>query len=383
MTKTTAFGLLTSILVLGLVPAAIAFGQEAESAARDPADWPRQRLVGLLRELADEVFDRFVVQDPNRRVFGMTYEYIRDGKQVQDFGLDTMHDGAWFMSALITAHRIDPEGGYLRRAQQFQVPFYVNVLTHSDRLFPHMVPREAVRIGFYDDGLAWSYRAECARAALAGKPMTPGFVAGAVGRVYCQVLATEAFYAPGPYRHGFTLDPRGAAFEEGTGRLARRYDGNGIMFARGMQYAWIAAAVLPHFKAEPQTWQAAMDRLAAEGAIARIQEGATALGVEFHVEPERVADYLDRYVVGTIDYWARVRKKLGYLPQGYFPDGRTSTWVRTAEMGAYAHLMKLVALRLMALDGVTELELIRDQAPAEPIPHQPLPDSVLGIQGLR
>ena len=109
-----------------------------------PADdhWPRERLVQLLRELSEEVFEQFVVQDPHRRVYGMAYELVRDGKHVQDFGLDSMHDGAWLMSALVTAHRIDPQGGYLQKAQQFQVPFYVNVLRNSDRLFPHMVPRE-------------------------------------------------------------------------------------------------------------------------------------------------------------------------------------------------------------------------------------------------
>lgn len=493
----------------------------AQSAgAAKPDDWPRERMVRLLRELADEVFDRFVVQDPNRRVYGMTYEYVRDGKQVQDFGLDTMHDGAWFASAMVTAHRIDPEGGYLRRVQRFQVPFYVNVLKHSDRLFPHMIPREGqerfdapirgwaprgwddgpgidlvagvpfstgvvshphgtvierdvegkflhayytsshhllqdladglmnvwltthdpdvaeaillihqgriehghrvpvvqtaagltnnrvdlyrrsrepefepanglhplwrglvdrreTTAGFYDDGLAWSYGAECARAAISGKPIAPGFVAHAIGRVYCQALTTQAFYAPVPYRHGFTLEPRGVAFAQDTGRLARVYDGQGIMFPRGIQYAWIAAALLPHFRAEPDTWESAMRRLDAEGAIDLLREGASALGVRFHVEPERVASYLDAYILGTIDYWAGVREKLGYLPQGYFPDGRSTAWVRTMEMGAYAHLMKLIALRLMAVDGVTELELIRQHRPAEPIRHVPLPDSVL------
>jgi hypothetical protein len=213
--------------------------------------------------------------------------------------------------------------------------------------------------------------------------MAPGFVASTIGRVYCQTLTTQAFFTPGQYRHGFTLYPRGAELEADTGRLARHYDSKGMMFARGMQYAWIAAALVPAFKADATAWEAAMQGLAADGTIGQIQEGATALGVEFRTDPERVAAYLDRYVLGTIDYWDGVREKLGYLPRGFFPDGRSATWVRMPELGAYAHLMKLVAFRLMALDGVTELELIRNQAPTPPIPHQPLPESVLEIQGLR
>jgi hypothetical protein len=72
----------------------------------------------------------------------------------------------------------------------------------------------------------------------------------------------------------------------------------------------------------------------------------------------------------------------GYLPRGYFPGGRTATWVRMPGLGAYAHLMKLVAFRLMAVDGVSECELIRRQVPTQPLRHEPLPDSVLRIQGL-
>jgi hypothetical protein len=496
-----------------------------KAAKASPADWSRERLTQLLRDLSDEAFELFVVQDPHRRVYGMAYEFVREGKRVQDFGLDSMHDGAWLMSALITAQRADPEGGYLERAQRFQVPFYVNVLHNSDRLFPNMIPREgqerfdepikgwaprgwddglgidlvagvpfstgvvshdngtvierdkdgrflhayftsshhllqdladsllnvwlttrdpdvaraillihegrmqhghrvpvvqvaagltnnrvdlygrprapqfdaaqglrplwqglveckATPLGHYDDGLAWTYRAECARAALSDKPMAPGFVANAVGRVYCQTRTTEAFFTPGQYRPGFTLYPRAAEFVADTGRLARHYDGRGMMFARGMQYAWIAAAALPEFQTDPSAWEAAMRQLAADGRIAQIQHGASQMSVAFHTEPERITAYLDDYILGTIDFWAGVRRKLGYLPRGYFPDGRNATWVRMPELGAYAHLMKLVAFKLMADDGVTELELIRKQVPEEPLRHHPLPDSVLKIQGL-
>lgn len=483
----------------------------------------RERLVKVLRELADEAFELFVVQDENRRVYGMAYEFVRDGKHVQDFGLDSMHDGAWLMSALVTAHRIDSDGGYLEKAQRFQVPFYVNVLSNSDRLFPHMIPREGqeefnqpikgwaprgwddgpgidlvagkpfssgvishengtvierdengkfqhayftsshhllqdladsllnvwlttrdpkvaqaillihenrmkhgrripvvqkaagltndlpklagrphppefdpaqalrplwqgvvenetVMSGRYDDGLAWTYQEESARAALSGERIAPGFVANAVGRVYAQTLATEAFFGPA-YRHGFTLDTRGVAFE--NGRLVRHSDGNGMLFSRGIQYAWIAAALLPEFQAHPQAWNEGINQLRQKNHLSKLEKGTEGLSVEFHSEPDKIASYLEDYTIGTIDYWVGVRKKLGYLPRGYFPDGRNATWTRTAELGAYAHLMKLIAYRLMDQQGVTEWELIQRQTPKRPIPHKPLPESVLKIQGLK
>lgn len=516
---------LCSVIIGAAAASAAPPGPESPSSAPDPAAWPRARLVALLRDLADEVYDRFVVTDPDRRVYGMAYEFVRDGKHIQAFGLDSMHDGAWFTSALVTAHRIDPEGGYLERALRYQVPFYVNVLTNSDRLFPRMVPREgqeefekpitgwaprgwddgpgidlptgkpfssgiishengtvverdaagnflhsyftsshhllqdladslmnvwlttrdpsvarairlihegrvkhgrripvvqkaagltnalpdlcrrarppqfaaarafrplwqaivegaAARTGHYNDGLAWQYREECARAALAGAPIAPGFTANAVGRVYSHVLVTEAFFTPEKYRPGYTLTGL-TTFKKGTGRLTRHYAGKGMMRARGMQQAWIAAALIPSFRADPGAWNDGMRKLAADRTAATLTRGVAALGVRFHTDPDKVAARLDRFVLGTIDYWAGVRKKRGYLPRGYFPDGRNATWVRTAELGAYAHLMKAIAFRIMAIDGVTERELIRTQAPEKPIPFTPLPDSVLKIQGLK
>ncbi len=101
-------------------------------------EWPRERLIRFMRDLTDFVYEHHVVTDPQRPVYGMTYEFWRGGKQIQAFGLDTMHDGAWWASAMVTAHRADPDGPYLDRVQTYQVPFYTNMLTHSDRLFPKM-----------------------------------------------------------------------------------------------------------------------------------------------------------------------------------------------------------------------------------------------------
>ena len=108
--------------------------------APDAKAWPREKLVAFMRELAEFVYKNHVVADPQRKTFGMTYEFWKDGRQIQEFGLDSMHDGAWFMSAMITAHRADPDGGWLERVQKYQVPFYTNLLLNSDRLFPKMEP---------------------------------------------------------------------------------------------------------------------------------------------------------------------------------------------------------------------------------------------------
>ena len=85
---------------------------------------------------------------PRHKTFGMSYEFWKDGKKIQEFGLDSMHDGSWLMSALVTMQRADPGGDWLARAQKYQVPFYTNLLLNSDRLFPLMQPtdedREAV-----------------------------------------------------------------------------------------------------------------------------------------------------------------------------------------------------------------------------------------------
>jgi len=101
-------------------------------------DWPRERLVRFMRDLTDFVYAHHVVTDAQRPVYGMTYEFWHGGRQIQEFGLDTMHDGAWWASAMVTAHRADPDGPYLERIQTYQVPFYANMLNHSDRLFPRM-----------------------------------------------------------------------------------------------------------------------------------------------------------------------------------------------------------------------------------------------------
>jgi hypothetical protein len=53
-------------------------------------------------------------------------------------GLDSLHDGAWFLSAMVSASRADPFEDYLGPVLKYQAPFYLNLLQNSDRLFPQI-----------------------------------------------------------------------------------------------------------------------------------------------------------------------------------------------------------------------------------------------------
>ncbi|MEI9897925.1 MAG: hypothetical protein WDN28_29725 [Chthoniobacter sp.] len=133
---------LWAVSARGETPIELALKPYVPPPAPDAKAWPRERLLGFMHELADFVEKNHVVTDPAHKTYGMVYEFWKDGKKMQEFGLDSMHDGAWFLSALVVAQRADPKGGWLARAQKYEVPFYTNLLNHSDRLFPKMQPTE-------------------------------------------------------------------------------------------------------------------------------------------------------------------------------------------------------------------------------------------------
>jgi hypothetical protein len=128
------------MLSLGLAARAADALPSAPPAAPKADGWTNKQLRDFMHELIDFVYDHHVVRDPARPVFGMTYEFYRDGKQVQQFGLDSMHDGLWLTVAMLTAHRAEPTAGHLDRVLTYNVPFYVNMLLHSDELFPKKEP---------------------------------------------------------------------------------------------------------------------------------------------------------------------------------------------------------------------------------------------------
>ncbi len=132
-------------LLLPLAPAAA--GKEPAEAladyrppeAAEASDWPDDRLARFLVDLRNFVYDHHTVTDADRLIYGLTYEFYKDGKQIQAMGLDSMHDGAWFVDALLTAELAQPGKDHLERARRYQIPFYTNVANHSDELFPNMV----------------------------------------------------------------------------------------------------------------------------------------------------------------------------------------------------------------------------------------------------
>jgi hypothetical protein len=128
--------------------------------------WTDEKLRGFMHELIDYVYEHHIVRDESRAVYGMTYEFFRDGKQVQEFGLDSMYDGLWFVVGMMTAHRAEPTAGHLHRVLTYQLPFYLNMLEHSDELFPRKLatnedrtPPEAKQKGWvprgWDDGMGY------------------------------------------------------------------------------------------------------------------------------------------------------------------------------------------------------------------------------------
>ena len=357
-----------------------------------------------MHELADFVEKNHVVTDPTRKTYGMVYEFWKDGKKVQEFGLDSMHDGAWFLSSLIVAQRADPKGDWLARAQKFGVPFYANLLNHSDQLFPKMQPTEedkqpwpaplkgwaprgwddgsgfdrksgqplpngyftgsnhlaedladallnvwlstrdpqvaeaarhlrdykeeyfgpiegidiaaavsagqadaflkyrfpefsprsiqpaysglfekkAVALPVYDDGLAWFYRQGTAGALISGE-LPLGFAAHTLARCYGAVAGMESFFDDRPYPYGawfFDLQ-RPPAYLDGKGKLGE-YSSTSKDFygARGVQFAWLAAAMLPELKSNPALWDNAARTNAGDVLVRMVDEPPVTDGVK-------------------------------------------------------------------------------------------------------
>ncbi len=357
-----------------------------------------------MKDLADFVEKNHVVTDPARKTYGMTYEFWKDGKKMQEFGLDAMHDGAWFMSAMVTAQRADPGGDWLARAQKYQVPFYVNVLNRSDALFLKMQPtdedkrpwrnpvkgwaprgwddgmgidrktgkplpdgyftgsnhlaqdladtllnvwlstrdpqvgeallnlrnykqqcfgdiagleiaaavsagqanaflkyklpefspqalapyytglfeKKPVRLLSYDDGLAWGYRQGTAGALIAGE-LPHNFAAYAIARCYGAQAALETFYDDRPAELGawFFDVQRPPGYAEGKGRLEEYSSMSKCIYgSRGVQFAWVSAALLPELKASPELWNDVAKRAAGAVLVRMVDEPPVTDGVK-------------------------------------------------------------------------------------------------------
>jgi hypothetical protein len=236
------------------------------------------------------------------------------------------------------------------------------------------VKKEKTSFGHYNDGLAWEVQAEIARSALSGEAMPDGCVLNAVGQTMSAARVARAFH--GEYwEPGMTLQSNSIRFEDG--KLVRHADEHTFYNSRGIQFAWIGAALLPEFRKRSKAWGEAINTLSDHER--RAIEGF----IGFSLTHAQTLAELEASVDATIRHWSRVRTELGYLPRMIKANRRPFSWSRYMELGAYAHLMKLVTYRLMDMERAEEIRLIRDQVPTEPMPHVPPPDSVSRIQGLK
>ena len=95
----------------------------------------------FMKQLAQYVFDHHMKKTECSPQRGIVYEYFHvanEGKRdqfIQGEALDTMHDGAWFAVAMVQAYRATGDAFFKEVLTQWQLPFYLKMLNHSDELF--------------------------------------------------------------------------------------------------------------------------------------------------------------------------------------------------------------------------------------------------------
>ncbi len=124
--------LLTAAVCLASFPLSPPAAEEAMS---------EQEVRAFMRELAEYIEAHHLKKDPKSPQKGMVYEYVdttkigQEGQWIQGEALDTMHDGAWYAAAMVDAFRATGEEHYREFLTEYPVPFYTNILNHSDALF--------------------------------------------------------------------------------------------------------------------------------------------------------------------------------------------------------------------------------------------------------
>lgn len=161
---------LTILLLPLLFLVANAAGAAESPLDPPPAWWNADRQGPLsaaetgafMRRLAEFVFENHLKRDRDSVQRGMVYEYFsvpRKGRHdqfVQGEGLDTMHDGCWLAAANVNAYRATGDGFYLNFLTEWQLPFYLKMLNHSDELFS--ATRNDAREGAKPWGKPWAYQ---------------------------------------------------------------------------------------------------------------------------------------------------------------------------------------------------------------------------------
>lgn len=138
---------LSTIVLVCAAALSTCYAMTKEEAALEPYTPPlsieehkygfsESKILEITNVLADCVYDKHTVKSPVFMTYGMIYEFYKDGRRTREFGLDSMHDGLWFVNGMIAAHRIRPEANYLERPLKYQFPFYTNMTNNSDVIFP-------------------------------------------------------------------------------------------------------------------------------------------------------------------------------------------------------------------------------------------------------
>ncbi len=136
---------LTAALVL---PLALVASVAAAELDRDPA-WAGAFKTGPLKADETKAFMKqlaeYVVAHHMKRTNspqrGHIYEYLHVAKAgqpdqfIEGEALDSMHDAAWFGIAMVHAFRTTGDPFYKEVLTEWQLPFYLKMLNHSDEIF--------------------------------------------------------------------------------------------------------------------------------------------------------------------------------------------------------------------------------------------------------
>jgi len=142
------------LILLALPLAALAQDPDRDPAWIDAHQKPamtREEAAAFMKTLATFVHDHHLKRTENSPQKGLIYEYFHVARKgqpdqfIQGEALDTMHDGAWFAAAMVNAYRATGDPFYKQMLTQWQLPFYLKMLNHSDELFKN--ERNDVRPG--------------------------------------------------------------------------------------------------------------------------------------------------------------------------------------------------------------------------------------------
>jgi len=149
-----------------------------------------------------------------------------------------------FAAGFCGGRPVVPRGG-ASEAQPAAMPGYAGLFEEK-----------AERLSAYDDPLAWQYGQAMAEASRSGR-MSDDFIAYAALRAYGHMLAMELYYADRPGPPGCISSTSRSRRDSAKGRAAsrsthRRQEADG---GRGIQIAWVAAAILPDLRRRPEVWE--------------------------------------------------------------------------------------------------------------------------------